>query len=333
MQMSPFGNTLGSARQNGLFFDNSGNLMGIPTSQGNFNVPQGNPNQAVSTGNYFFPGGPPSGSANFSGGSNPFPQYVAPQADPQPAALPARSTAFMNIPQLNMPTAADMQNYYNEAFKSLQPYYDQKLKEAQGDLEEAKKRIEYDYSTGARYNTEDTQLNTQRQNEDLQSSLEKLGMTFKNEKDTVEDTLNKRGIALTQDATGKAVAASSAPVGYDASGNPTYAGNQGQAGSELSMLSEDQRLRKEAETRATQRNIQDIGIKSTRTQAQLTDTQQRSTYDTQRQYQQTGEQIGEQQQSQAYNIADQKQKADIQKQQMDQQNAILKAQQQQAGQI
>lgn len=236
------------------------------------------------------------------------------------------ATTFAPIPQMNLPTVSGLSDYYKQAFQQLQPYYQQKLTEAKGDVTEAMRRIDYDYSTGVRYNVQDTQLAQQRQTEDLNSAMDKLGLTFKNETQQKQDDLNKRGIGVTENPGGSIQAAGSDQVSYDQNGKPIYSGNQGQAGSELSMLSEDQRLRKEAETRAANRNLQDIGIKYNRQDAALGETKQEGTYDTTRQYQQTGETLGEQQQQQAFSMAGQQQTANTQQQQLQAQKDLANAQ-------
>lgn len=242
--------------------------------------------------------------------------------------VPLVNTAsqFVNIDpsQYALPTQGDLDKYLQDAFNKLKPYYDKLLSEAKGDFTEASRRLEYDYQTGSRYNVEDTTMNTQRQQEDLASAMKTLGLTFKGETENKIDALNKRGIALTQDPlTGRAGLPEATPISYDSSGNPVYQGTGGRSGSELSMLSEDQRLRREAEQRTAQRNMQDIGIKSSRTQEGLSQTLQRGQYDTGRDYQTKLEGLQQQKEQQATGMASAAEQRDLQAKQL----AALQAQQ------
>ncbi len=239
-------------------------------------------------------------------------------------AVQGSGSTFAPLPNMNLPTTGDMKTYYDQAFATLQPYYSAKLAEAKGDLEEAKRQITYDYQTGTRYNQQDTNLATERQQQDFESAMKTFGLTTKQENDTQTDTLNKRGIATVEGPNGMQ-AATGSPITYDQKGNPVYAGNQGQAGNEISMLREDQGLRKEAETRAAQRNLTDIGIKGSRQAATLGETQQSGTYSANRTAQQAGEQLGQEQQQQAYSLATDKENQRLQAEQVAQQKAASEA--------
>lgn len=169
--------------------------------------------------------------------------------------------------------------FIKRAMEELTPYYTQLLKEADGDVNLAKQRLEEDYKLGVRV-----------AKEDLESNLARLGITFTQEANTMRDNLNKRGIALTQTTPGVA-------------GRTTYAGG-GQPQTELSQLTEDQRLRKEAEDRTAQRAAESAGIKK-----------QRGTEDVTRQDQLYREELQRQKEEQAvsragvYSSAEQSQKS------------------------
>ncbi len=111
-------------------------------------------------------------------------------------------------------------------------YYKQILDYAQGDTNLAKQQIENDYKVGVRQTT-DT----------LGSTLEQLGLTFGKEEQSLENTLNQRGIAMTDMGGGK--------TAYAAGGQPA---------SELSQLNESQKLRQEAEQRSASQKIEGLGI-------------------------------------------------------------------------
>lgn len=248
-------------------------------------------------------------------------------------AQPTTSGQFLNIdPTLfQLPTQGQLDTYMSQAFEKLRPYYEKLLLEAKGDFGEATRRLEYDYQTGMRQNAEDTSLSSQRQKEDLVSALNQLGITFKGETESKLDSLNKRGIALVEDPTSKGTVLPGGQMTYDASGRAVYSGTGGQAGSELAMLSEDQRLRKEAETRAAQRNLQDIGIKSTRRQEELGQTKQRSEFDVGRQYQTKLEDLQQQKEQQATTMAQTSENRAVQQKQLDLQRQQLEAQQRSLG--
>lgn len=151
-------------------------------------------------------------------------------------------------------------------------YYDQLLKQVNYDVNEAVRVMNYQYQTGTAQLAQDTALKTERTTQDLTSALQALGLQNTKDKNALVDTLNKRGIALVQAGGPQSAAtkvADPGSVSYDAQGNPIFSGQGGQAGTELTQLSEDQRLRKEAEQRTAQRNLQDIGIAQTRGQQQL----------------------------------------------------------------
>src|SRR5258708_22979154 len=146
------------------------------------------------------------------------------------------------------------------AYNELKPYYSKLLTDASGDLNLAMQNLQQDYEQGTRY-----------AKEDLQATMEQFGIQFPKEQQSLQDTLNKRGIALTQ-----------------GQGNATpYAGG-GQAGYEVGQLTEDQQLRQEAAQRTSQRQMTQLG-----------QTYQRSGEADTRQAQQTGEQLQGQLETQA----------------------------------
>jgi hypothetical protein len=160
-----------------------------------------------------------------------------------------------NVAPLNLPadwsSTTPYSTFYAQALLNpdLVAYYTTILNQSNGDLDLAKKRLEQDY-----------QIGTRNASQDLEATLSKLGLTFTNEANTLRDTLNKRGVALTQTTPGVA-------------GITTYAGG-GQPQTELTQLTEDQKLRKEAEQRTADRALETAGITKQRGIENLT-TQQR----------------------------------------------------------
>lgn len=152
-----------------------------------------------------------------------------------------------------------------QAYEQLKPYYTKLLNDAQGDLNTALGYLQTDYQQGTRY-----------AQQDLSTSLKQLGLQFPVEQQNLENSLNQRGIALTQ---------------QPGTSNTTYAGG-GQPATELANLNEDQQLRSEAVQRTAQR-----------TNTQLGQTYQRGVTNATRQSQIYGEGLGQQLESQALSRA------------------------------
>jgi hypothetical protein len=153
----------------------------------------------------------------------------------------ATNVAVPQVESLNLalPTYSDMdaqfKNFLNTASQDpgIVNYYNSLFQKAQGDYSTAVQYLEADYQTGVRQQVENTKAN-----------LASLGLTFTGESNTLADTLNKRGIALTQEQ----------------GGQPQYAAG-GEAGTELTNLNNSQTLRQEAEQRSASQNIQNLGLK------------------------------------------------------------------------
>ena len=146
------------------------------------------------------------------------------------------------LPSLNFqaPSGVDMNAKYKEFLdKAAQDpniisYYNNLLQKAQGDANIAIGFLEEDYKTGVR-----------QENDNLKATLQSLGLTFGQESKTEADTLNKRGIAMTQDPNNP--------------GMTQYAGG-GQAGTELGTLNTSQKLRQEAEARSSGQKVENMGL-------------------------------------------------------------------------
>jgi|SRR5882724_1111363 len=144
----------------------------------------------------------------------------------------------VKLPSLNvqLPSASDLDSLYQQFLTrasndpDIVNYYNQILQQAQGDTQIAQNFLEQDYQTGVRNTMENTN-----------AALKQLGLTFNQENQGLQDTLNRRGIALTQGDDGKL----------------TYAGG-GQSGTELSQLQQGQNLRNEAQQRSSQQSLQGL---------------------------------------------------------------------------
>jgi hypothetical protein len=150
---------------------------------------------------------------------------------------PSVSVAPLNF---TAPSISDVSSQYqtflNQAANNtdLINYYQQLLQQAQGDTQIAISQLENDYQTGVRNTTDN-----------LSADLQQLGLTFTNENQSLKNTLNQRGIALTQSGPGQS--------------SLTYSNAGGESGYEQSQLLQSQQLRSEAEQRTAQQNITGLG--------------------------------------------------------------------------
>lgn len=249
------------------------------------------------------------------------PGYVQGTANtvPDPTYQSAVSSATMQKPiafnpsDFTVPVLGDVNDpnsLVGKAYTSLAPYYTKILQEAGGDVNRAIARLEQDYQTGVRYTTEDVSRQTGYAKEDLNAALKSLGITFTQEQQGKTDTLNQRGIALTQPGrTG-----------------PMNVATEGQGGTEMSMLKEDEQLRQEATQRAASRQIEQLGIGGQRQLASLSQSRTRGGEDVTRQYQQYEEQLQQERENRALGIGQAKQQEQLAQQGLDIQKNILSAQ-------
>ena len=171
------------------------------------------------------------------------------KATASPVALPSIPTLDIQFPNAN-----DLDAKWKEFLERAQKdpdiisYYKKKLDQAVGDTNLARSFLEKDYQMGTRHT-----------GEGLGGALEALGLTFNQEDRTLADNLNKRGIALT-----------------DMGGGQTQYAGGGVAKTELGMLTDSQRLRKEAEQRTARQGVEKLGLARekglTSTGRQLADT-------------------------------------------------------------
>lgn len=136
--------------------------------------------------------------------------------------------------QYTAPSVGDLSSKYQEFLTrasndpDIVNYYSQLLQQAQGDTTIAEQQLEQDYQTGVR--------NTM---QNLSGSLKQLGATFQQTQQAQQDSLNKRGIGVTQNA----------------DGSLSYAGG-GEAGSEVQQSNQQQALQQEAQQRSAQQTVQ-----------------------------------------------------------------------------
>lgn len=136
--------------------------------------------------------------------------------------------------QYTAPSVSDLSTQYQQFLSraandpDIVNYYSQLLQQAEGDTTVAEQQLEQDYQTGVR----NTMSN-------LQGSLQQLGATFQQQNQQQQDSLNKRGIALTQNA----------------DGSLSYAGG-GEAQSEVGQTNTQQALQQEAQQRSAQQTVQ-----------------------------------------------------------------------------
>lgn len=145
-----------------------------------------------------------------------------------------------NLPQVSMPSLnvqlpsmGDLDSQFQQFLQraaqdpDIVNYYNQILQQAQGDTQIAENFLEQDYQTGVR----NTMAN-------LQGSLQQLGLQFGQESQQKQNELNQRGIALTEDPSGKL----------------TYGGG-GESQTEVQQMQQGQSLRQEAEQRSAQQQV------------------------------------------------------------------------------
>ncbi len=239
-------------------------------------------------------------------------QLTSAQTTPQNISYP---TLNLNPDWFQVP---DMNSYVKAAFNdpSLVQYYTQVLQDAQGDVNRAIDRLKQDYQQGLRYTSQDVDRLTTQEKEDLSSSLKTLGLQFSGETQNLLDTLNRRGMAVTQAQAGPGA-------------GPLATGTGGRGGYEMGQLGQSQALRQEAVQRTADRNLQNIGISAQRQVTSLGQTQTRGIEDWTRALQefqtqqlksreQEAQQIGSQQQS----MAMAQKQLDLQKAQLEQANAL-----------
>lgn len=164
-------------------------------------------------------------------------------------------------------SAPDVAKLREEVYKALQPYYLELAKQAQGDFDRASKILQEDYIKGTREQRIEFEYTKRKQTEELENTLGTLGISNVKDQDTLIDELNKRGMAVYQnnpDGSPNALRASRVAGSTDSAAstimNPANA-NMGRGGQELARLQMDQKLRQEAQQRASLRPIEEAGIR------------------------------------------------------------------------
>jgi hypothetical protein len=156
----------------------------------------------------------------------------------QVSNVPTPTIPTLNV---NMPSANDVNSQWMQFLTkaaqdpTIVSYYENLLNKAVGDTNLAISYIEQDY-----------QNNTRDISQNLAGTLSQEENTQTTENQSQANTLNQRGIAMTQ----------ATPVD---SSSAVYAGG-GQAATEVGQLRSTQDLRKEAEIRSAQQGIQTAGV-------------------------------------------------------------------------
>ena len=119
-------------------------------------------------------------------------------------------------------------------------YYNNLLDKAKGDTNLAISFLEKDYQMGVRQTTEN-----------LKATLQAQDITFGQEDRELANNLNQRGIALTDMSPGQQSSGQNAQIQYAGGGLPK---------TELSNLSDSQKLRQEAEQRTASQGIEKMGL-------------------------------------------------------------------------
>jgi hypothetical protein len=164
---------------------------------------------------------------------------------PNVAAMnPMSGAVQFNPSDFNVP---DLNAYLKTAYDQLAPYYTKILQQAQGDYNTAIQVLQNhksvtDYQAQAESALSDYQLN-----KNTQASLETLGAKFPQETQQLLDSLNKRGMAVTQGQPGPA------PTSLNVA-------TEGQGGLERGQLTSDQKLRQEAVNRSAQQSKQNTAL-------------------------------------------------------------------------
>lgn len=164
---------------------------------------------------------------------------------PKPAAMNPMSGAItFNPSDFNIP---DLNAYLKTAYDQLAPYYTKILQQAQGDYDTAIQVLQNHKSLADYQSQSEAALSDYQLNRNTQASLETLGAKFPQETQQLLDSLNKRGMAVTQGQPGPA------PTSLNVA-------TEGQGGIERGQLASDQKLRQEAVNRAAQQSKQNTAL-------------------------------------------------------------------------
>lgn len=154
-----------------------------------------------------------------------------------------------------------------DAYAKLQPYYLQLAKEAKGDYTRAVSILEEDYNKGTREAKADFARKKQQEELDFQNSISQLGLSNLIAQEQGISDLNKRGMAVGQmSGPGQYNALKTSeilsPLGENVSRIVTPSDEKliGRGATELTRIQEDQKLRREAVQRATNKNIAELGV-------------------------------------------------------------------------
>lgn len=157
---------------------------------------------------------------------------------------PMSSTVAFNPSNFNIP---NLNSYLQQAYTSLAPYYTQILNQYQGDYNAAITELNNNYDLSTYSINAQAALSNYQTNQNLTSALQQLGVQYPQETQKLLDSLNQRGMAVTQGQPGT---------------DPTKlnVATQGEGGYEMGSLTQDQQLRQEAVQRSAQQQQQNAAL-------------------------------------------------------------------------
>lgn len=169
-------------------------------------------------------------------------------------------------------SAPDLAKLREQVYGAVNPYYQELAKQSKGDFDLAIKMMTADYQQGVKEAKENLAFTQKYGKSELQNALDTLGLNFTRENEAIQDTLNKRGMAVYQNnpnGTPNVVTGANYNPSYDAnaytynagvSGQSPNLANLGRGGVEAERLRQDQSLRAEATMRAGMKPLEQAGI-------------------------------------------------------------------------
>lgn len=197
--------------------------------------------------------------------------------------------------------APALNDLITKAYNALAPYYTQLIQQANGDYNVVIQQLKQQTDLTTRQAAEDYAQTIKQSNENLDAALKTLGLQFPQETQQLLDSLNKRGIAVTQDAT--------QPGGLATA-------KAGESGYEMGNLTSDQALRKEAVQRSAQQQQDNAALSQKQTTEKAAMSQSQGTTSAQQSLRNTLQGYATQRQSTALSEAQAQSQADISAQQL-----------------
>lgn len=314
------------------------NLTGLPNTSGLGNSSSGmlssNINELSLAGNpsggsfsaaptsYGAPAASNTNYGGYSGGvSIPSGSGAPAAADPSQSAYlqylqdqmtPYNASAY-TVPSIG--SASNPSSFLGQSYAALNPYYSALSTQNTNMTNTQIQQYQQDYQLGTQYLNQDVANGQLYATQDFQSAMSQLGITDAAEQRQLKDTLNQRGIAVTQTApTGTNPQTSTNPTG-NANPSMQYAGG-GESQYELGQMNQGEALKQQATQRNYDRTNTQLGIYQQRTGTQLGLTEQRGISQATQSNQLYGENLNLQEQGQAEGMASNLQSQALQQQQM-----------------